>query len=85
MVTYNVFADAERVLKIIESLVEHVPEDIRLELDSLVGLLKSPLFYQYLDHHDLQKISQLSNKVTAYAQRLHNPNLFVAKRVKILL
>ena len=50
-------------MRIIESLVEHVPEHIKVELDSLRGLLKSPLFYQYLDYHDLQKISELTDSV----------------------
>ena len=55
--------DAERVLRIIDSLTEHVPDHIKVELDSLRGLLKSPLFYQYLDYQDLQKISELTDSV----------------------
>ena len=61
-ITYPV-SDAERVLRIIESLAEHVPDHIKVELDSLKGLLKSPLFYQYLDYQDLQKISDLTDSV----------------------
>ncbi|XP_063681149.1 multiple PDZ domain protein-like [Bolinopsis microptera] len=71
-------ADAERVLRIIESLVEHVPEHIKLELDSLRGLLKSPLFYQYLDYHDLQKISELTDSgrdIEEFCQTVQNLKL----------
>ena len=57
-------SDAERVLRIIDSLAEHVPDHIKVELDSLRGLLKSPLFYQYLDYQDLQKISELTDSVS---------------------
>ena len=50
-------SDAERVLRLIDAVIDRVPDSIRTEVDRLRGILRSPIFYRYLNHKDMEKFT----------------------------